>query len=135
MREMARKFFETECAPYHEQWEVDGMVSRGLWEAAGANGLLGIPMPEEYGGPGGNILQASIMWEEQGASGFTGPGFAIHSGVPGHGCICCCYCIAIAVVAVSPLLLFSPKKRVRCYEGGRRWYALVCSDLLASDGE
>lgn len=131
MREMARKFFETECAPYHEQWEVDGKVSRGLWEAAGANGLLGIPMPEEYGGPGGDILQASIMWEEQGASGFTGPGFAIHSGVPGHGCViavvvaappllllrhhccCCCHCITIAVVAVSPLLLFSPKKRVR----------------------
>lgn len=80
MREMTRKFYENECAPHHEQWEKDGAVSRDLWKSAGANGLLGIPMPEEYGGPGGDILQASIMWEEQGASGFTGPGFAIHSG-------------------------------------------------------
>ena len=55
-------------------------MDRSVWESAGANGMLAITVPEEYGGPGGDVLAAAVMWEEQGYSGCTGPGFAIHSG-------------------------------------------------------
>ncbi len=37
---------------------------------------------QKYGGPGGDILMASVFWDEQGYSGCWGPGFSIHSGVP-----------------------------------------------------
>ena len=36
---------------------------------------------QKYGGPGGDILLASVMWDEQSYSGCSGPGFSIHSGL------------------------------------------------------
>ncbi len=35
-RETARSYYLRECAPYAEQWERDGQVSRAAWTAAGA---------------------------------------------------------------------------------------------------
>eukprot|EP00041_Stephanoeca_diplocostata_P007005 m.96845 g.96845 ORF g.96845 m.96845 type:complete len:440 (-) comp16674_c0_seq1:732-2051(-) len=81
LRGMCRKWWEQECVPHHEQWEKEGRVSRELWQSAGANGLLAMTTPEQYGGAGGTILDASIMWDEQSYSGCTGPGFAIHSDI------------------------------------------------------
>lgn len=40
-------------------------MSRELWEKAGSQGLLGIMIPEEHGGIGGDVFSAAIMWEEQ----------------------------------------------------------------------
>ena len=37
-RQAAREFFANEVAPFHEQWEKDGVVPRELWEKAGAQG-------------------------------------------------------------------------------------------------
>ena len=51
-RDSVRKFLEQEAAPYHEQWEKDGQVSRELWRKAGELGFLCPTMPEEYGGVG-----------------------------------------------------------------------------------
>ena len=34
-RDSVRKFLQQEAAPYHEQWEKDGQVSRELWKKAG----------------------------------------------------------------------------------------------------
>lgn len=76
---MTRKWFEKEVVPYHSKWEKDGHVPRELWQSAGANGLLGVTMPEKYGGPACDILYSAIVWEEQSYSGCTGPGFALHS--------------------------------------------------------
>jgi long-chain-acyl-CoA dehydrogenase len=83
MRDSVRKWWEKEVVPNHAQWEKDGQVSRELWHSAGANGLLAMTTPEEYGGPGFDIMDASIMWDEQGYTGCTGPGFAIHSDICG----------------------------------------------------
>ncbi|EDQ84891.1 uncharacterized protein MONBRDRAFT_35315 [Monosiga brevicollis MX1] len=81
MRESVRKFFENDVVPYHEAWEKEGQVPRAIWEKAGENGLLGIPIPEEYGGPGLDVYGAAIMWEEQAYAGCYGPGYAIHSDI------------------------------------------------------
>ncbi|MGH3200655.1 MAG: acyl-CoA dehydrogenase family protein, partial [Streptosporangiaceae bacterium] len=51
-RDMVRAFIAKEIAPYHEQWERDGIVSRDVWRAAGRAGLLGIHIYEKYGGGG-----------------------------------------------------------------------------------
>jgi len=81
LRTMCRRWWEQEVVPNHAKWEEEGSVSRELWASAGANGFLAMTTPEEYGGAGGSILDASIMWEEQSYTGCTGPGFAIHSDI------------------------------------------------------
>jgi len=80
-RSMVRKFIEVNVGPYHEKWEDMGQVPRELWLAAGKQGLLNIATPEKYGGSGADILYAAIVWEELGYSGFTGPGWPMHSDI------------------------------------------------------
>ncbi|XP_068165147.1 long-chain specific acyl-CoA dehydrogenase, mitochondrial isoform X2 [Antennarius striatus] len=80
-RQTARRFFQDEVIPYHQQWEKEGQVSREVWEKAGRQGLLGILIPEEHGGIGGDVLSAAIVWEEQMYSNCTGPGFGLHSDI------------------------------------------------------
>jgi len=77
-RTTVRKFIEKEIAPFHQQWEVDGIVPRELWLKAGEAGMLCCTVPEEYGGLGLDYLFDVIVFEEMARSGFTGPGFLIH---------------------------------------------------------
>ncbi|XP_014662051.1 PREDICTED: long-chain specific acyl-CoA dehydrogenase, mitochondrial-like [Priapulus caudatus] len=80
-RKNVRRFFQEEVMPYHDQWEIDGQVSREVWEKAGEAGLLGVSTPAEEGGIGSDILTSSIVWDEQGYSGASGPGWALHSDI------------------------------------------------------
>ncbi|KAG7280347.1 hypothetical protein CRUP_024139 [Coryphaenoides rupestris] len=68
-RESARRFFQEEVVPHHNEWEKAGQVSRELWEKAGEQGLLGVMTPEEHGGIGGDLLAAAIVWEEHDLQG------------------------------------------------------------------
>ncbi|MDB5987887.1 MAG: acyl-CoA dehydrogenase [Nevskia sp.] len=77
-RSSVRKFIEKEIAPFHAEWERDGVVPRELWLKAGATGLLCCTIPEEYGGLGLDYLFDVVVFEEIARSGFTGPGFLIH---------------------------------------------------------
>ena len=79
LRDTAVKFFEREIAPYHAQWEIDGIVPRSAWLKAGEAGLLCTSMPEEYGGMGLDRKYAAMLMEVQSRTGFTGPGFELHS--------------------------------------------------------
>lgn len=77
-RDTVRKFIDKEIAPYHYQWESDGVVPRDLWLKAGEAGMLCCTIPEEYGGLELDYLFDVIVFEEMARSGFTGPGFLIH---------------------------------------------------------
>jgi len=52
-REGVRLFIEREVVPHFAAWEREGIVDRELFLKAGGAGLLGMAVPEEYGG-GGN---------------------------------------------------------------------------------
>jgi alkylation response protein AidB-like acyl-CoA dehydrogenase len=81
-RELARAFFEKECAPHAQRWEAEGQVDRQVWLRAGELGLLGWETPERYGGPGiRDYRYNAIMTEEFVASGSNGFGFALHNDV------------------------------------------------------
>lgn len=80
-REMARKFFETEVAPYHHEWEKAGIVPREVWKKAGANGLLCPDVPEEYGGSGVDFLFNAIIIEEAAKVGNSGFFISLHNDV------------------------------------------------------
>ena len=78
-RDTVRRFIEREIAPFHAQWEADGIVPRELWHKAGAAGLLCCSVPEEYGGAGADYLYDVVVFEEMARAGYTGPGFMIHT--------------------------------------------------------
>ncbi|MBN9512652.1 MAG: acyl-CoA dehydrogenase family protein [Alphaproteobacteria bacterium] len=80
-RTTVRRFIDKEIAPYHAQWEKDGVVSRDLWRKAGAAGLLLTDIPAEYGGGGADFLTINIMAEEMMRGMYTGPGFRVHSDI------------------------------------------------------
>ena len=78
-REQVRRFCEKEIAPHHAAWEEAHSVPRPVWQQAGRQGLLCCWLPEELGGPGGDLLFDFIVAEELARIGATGPGFALHS--------------------------------------------------------
>lgn len=77
-RDTIQKFIAREIAPYHAQWEHDGICPRDLWLKAGAAGMLCCTIPEEYGGLGLDYLFDVVVFEEIARCGYTGPGFMIH---------------------------------------------------------
>ena len=80
-RATARRFFETEIAPFHEKWEEQQHIDRHLWNKAGELGLLCCTMPEEYGGSGVDRLYSMILMEEQARVGDSASGFSLHSDI------------------------------------------------------
>jgi long-chain-acyl-CoA dehydrogenase len=80
-RDTARRFFETEIAPFHEKWEDQQHIDRALWNKAGELGLLCCTMPEEYGGSGVDRLYSMILMEEQARVGDSASGFSLHSDI------------------------------------------------------
>jgi len=84
-RDTVRSFIAKEVAPYHEQWERDGVVSRDVWLAAGQAGLLGIDMDEQYGGGGNDDYRYYLVLnEEMTRAGAHGPGFSVHNDINGQ---------------------------------------------------
>jgi len=75
-RDMVKEFVKKDLAPYEHQWEKDGVVSREAWLKAGELGILGIDIPEEYGGLGLNDHRYNtIIMEEMARANISGPGF------------------------------------------------------------
>ncbi|MFI6960916.1 acyl-CoA dehydrogenase family protein [Streptomyces sp. NPDC050255] len=81
-RSLVRDFVEREIVPYHPDWERAGLVDREVWRSAGKVGLLGIDVPEEYGGGGEpDFRYQVVLSEEIMRVGATGIGFALHNDV------------------------------------------------------
>ena len=51
-RDLAREFNSREVAPGYAKWDAEHIMPRQLWTAAGEQGLLGLAVPEEFGGAG-----------------------------------------------------------------------------------
>ncbi|MCW2718687.1 MAG: acyl-CoA dehydrogenase [Pseudonocardia sp.] len=81
-RDLVRTFLTKEVTPFHDQWEADGQVDRAVWRAAGAAGLLGTDVPEEFGGGGvGDFRYNAILTEEIARAGTSGLGFPLQNDV------------------------------------------------------
>jgi len=50
-RDSVRAFVDKHVVPNLEKWDADRLIDRDTWLAAGKQGLLGLSVPEEYGGP------------------------------------------------------------------------------------
>ncbi|GGY45780.1 acyl-CoA dehydrogenase [Bacterioplanes sanyensis] len=80
-RDAVRKFMQREVAPYHDEWEKQGHISREAWKKAGDAGILCTHLPEEYGGSNVDFRYSAIAIEEQGYVFASGPGFSLHSDI------------------------------------------------------
>src|SRR6476620_11838395 len=81
-RESYRAFLDRHVAPYHERWEQDKIVDRGVWLEAGKQGFLGMAVPEEYGGGGDPDFRYNVILSEETVAGrYSGIGFNLHNDV------------------------------------------------------
>ncbi len=81
-RASVRAFLEKECAPNAAEWERAGETGREVWRKAGAAGLLGWEVPEQFGGSGvSDFRYNAILAEEIVATGSLGLGFAVNNDI------------------------------------------------------
>jgi len=112
-RESARGFLEREILPNSEAWDKAGIVDKAMFRKAGAAGLLGMAIPEEYGGGGvADFRYNAVIVEEFTASGASAAGMCVTL----HNDICLPYFIEY------------------CNEEQRsRWFSgLVSGDLMTA---
>ena len=72
-RTSVRAFIEEEILPHYSRWEEAGAVDRALFEAAGERGLLGMSVPEEYGGSGVQDFRYNAVMAEEYARAAIAP--------------------------------------------------------------
>lgn len=63
-RRAVRDFAEENIRPRSARMDKDGVMDREVIDACFAMGLMGIEVPEEYGGQGGSFFQAVLAVEE-----------------------------------------------------------------------
>src|SRR5215218_10445220 len=74
-RDTVRTFLSKEVVPHATEWDRAGIVPRDLFVAAGAQGLLGTAVPEQYGGGGTPDFRFNaVLGEEVARAGVAGPG-------------------------------------------------------------
>ena len=75
LRSTAREFVERECplATVRKIQEEEGGFSRELWQQIAALGWPGILIPPAYGGEGGTLTDAAVLYEEMGRGLLPGP--------------------------------------------------------------
>jgi alkylation response protein AidB-like acyl-CoA dehydrogenase len=104
-REAVGTFLDKEVVPFHDQWERDGIVDREVWAKAGAQGLLGLQLDEEYGGGGTSDFRYNVViGEELTRRGVYGPAFTLFNDM------------------IVPYLAASASEEQR-----RRWFPGLCS--------
>ncbi|MFB7517059.1 acyl-CoA dehydrogenase family protein [Streptomyces sp. NPDC056144] len=66
VRRLAEEFVAREVTPYSTAWDRAEEVDRSIVKKLGAVGFLGLTIPEEYGGSGGDHLAYCLVTEELG---------------------------------------------------------------------
>lgn len=66
VRQLAKDFVDREVAPHATKWDRAEQVDRGIVKTLGELGFLGLTIPEEYGGSGGDHFAYALVTEELG---------------------------------------------------------------------
>ena len=64
VRDMVREFAAREVAPHIQAWDAKGEFHREVLDKMGELGILGLPIPEEYGGSGFDYVSLALACEE-----------------------------------------------------------------------
>jgi len=99
VRDMVREFAQTEVKPVAGQHDRDHTFPRATTRRMGELGLLGVTVPEQYGGPGCDYVSFALVAEELAAAD------ASHSVIFG----------ANASLTVGPILTFGTEEQKQRY--------------------
>lgn len=76
------RFFDENATPGDlQRWRENKTVEKDLWRRAGAAGLLGVSVPEEYGGGGGDFRHDVAIIRAVGHRGAEAFGITLHNPV------------------------------------------------------
>lgn len=64
VRDMVREFVQRDIAPHIQDWDAKGEFHREVLTKMGELGLLGLPIPEEYGGSGFDYVSLALACDE-----------------------------------------------------------------------
>ncbi|MDG3011108.1 acyl-CoA dehydrogenase [Rhodococcus sp. D2-41] len=79
-RKTIREFIAKEVVPVHHEWEQRGHPPREFYRRLGELGVLGIQVPEEFGGGGESSFKFfAVVGEECAAAGVTFGSYSVHS--------------------------------------------------------
>ena len=84
LRRHAADFLRKEATPNQELWAKNHQVDREFWTKLGDAGLLGLDLPEEYGGTGGDFGYSAVVAEELALAHDTASGWPVHSPIVAH---------------------------------------------------
>ena len=80
--ESALKFFAEHAPPERqEKWRENGQLDREFWNEAGSAGLLGVSVPAEYGGAGGDFRHDVTLFRAQARAGADDFAAGLHNGI------------------------------------------------------
>ncbi len=92
-RETVEHFVEAQIVPFHARWSDQGKVDKAMFRAAGTQGLLGMAIPERYGGGGVDDFRYNAVIDEVvTSSGAAASGVCITL----HNDVCIPYFLAYA---------------------------------------
>jgi acyl-CoA dehydrogenase len=81
-QDMADRFLDEHATPTNlARWREDGAVGREVWRAAGRAGLLGISVPEAYGGAGADFRYDALLIERLGIKHALNFALPLHNAV------------------------------------------------------
>ncbi|MBX7242435.1 MAG: acyl-CoA dehydrogenase family protein [Bacteroidia bacterium] len=81
MAEACQNFLEQEIYPNALKIDADPMLSEKYLEKAGELGLLGVSIPEEYGGLGMNFVTSLLIADIIGSAGSFSTTYGAHTGI------------------------------------------------------
>jgi len=82
LRETVRSFVDKEIVPYIREWDRSGGFPREIFDKLRELGLMGVCIPEKYGGSGMDYNSLAIVCEEleRGDTAFR-TAVSVHSGL------------------------------------------------------
>lgn len=81
--DMVQRFLQQEVVPHYAAWEAQHQLPRALWQTMGSAGLLGVDMPEHYGGAGAEFPISQLICEALSHAGCGGlaSAYNIHANI------------------------------------------------------
>jgi acyl-CoA dehydrogenase len=77
LRRSVRAFVDKEVVPQVDAWETAGRIPRSFWQRLGELGFLGLDIPTNYGGGGGDFMASVVLGEEMARCRSGGVAFSV----------------------------------------------------------
>ncbi len=81
LQDSVARFFNDRWVPQSAAWREAGIMPRSTWNEAGAQGLLCLSTPAEYGGGGGDFGHDAVVIMEASRANLSGYGGGLHSAI------------------------------------------------------